>query len=123
MILKFSKFSLKINLNSSETAKKLNSLKNIRSKINTWGDEVYFETPYLAIKLDEKARDLITFGEITYWCEGNSIAIGFGPTPASRNNKEIRLVTKTNVFGSFSSSVSILDALRYLKNNEIVLIN
>ncbi|MFM7822118.1 MAG: cyclophilin-like family protein, partial [Candidatus Fonsibacter sp.] len=86
------------------------------------GDEVYFETPYLAIKLDEKATDLITFGEITYWCEGYSIAIGFGPT-ASRNNKEIRLVTKTNVFGSFSSSVSILNALRYLKNNKIVLIN
>jgi len=123
MILKFPKFSLKINLNSSGTAKKLNSLKNIRSKINTWDDEVYFETPYLAIKLDEKATDLITFGEITYWCEGNSIAIGFGPTPASRNNKEIRLVTKTNVFGSFSSSDSILNALRYLKNNEIVLIN
>jgi len=38
MILKFPKFSLKINLNSLETAKKLNSLKDIRSKINTWGD-------------------------------------------------------------------------------------
>jgi len=103
MILKFPKFSLKINLNSSETSKKLNSPKNIRSKINTWGDEVYFKTPYLAIKLDEKARDLITFGEITYWCEGNSVAMGFGPTLASQNVKEIRLITKTNVFGSFSS--------------------
>jgi len=71
MTLKFPKFSLKINLYSSETVKKLNSVKNIRSKINTWGDEVYFETPYLAIKLDEKAEDLITFGEITYWCVGS----------------------------------------------------
>jgi len=123
MILKFPKFSLKIDLNSSETAKKLNSLKNIRSKINTWGDEVYFVTPYLAIKLDEKARDLITFGEITYWCEGNSIAIGFESTPASQNKNEIRLVTKTIVFGSFRSSYSILNALGSLKNNEIVLIN
>jgi len=123
MILKFPKFSLKINLNSSETAKKLNSLKNIRSKINTCGDEVYFETPYLAIKLGEKARDLITFGEITYWCEGNSIAIGFGLTPASQNDREIRLITKTNVFGIFSSSDSILNALRYLKNRKIVSIN
>jgi len=123
MILKFPKFSLKINLHSSETAKKLNSLKNIRSKINTWGDEVYFETPHLPIKLEKNAKDLITFGEITYWCEGNSIAIGFGPTPASKNNNEIRLVTKTNVFGSFISSNSTLNALRSLKNNEIVLIN
>jgi len=123
MILKFSKFSLKINLDSSETAKKLNNLKNIRSKINAWGDQVYFETPYLAIKLDEKARDLIKFGEITYWCEGNSIVIGFGSTPASQNDKEIRLVTKTNVFGSYSSSYSILNALRHLKNDEIVLIS
>jgi len=123
MILKFPKFSLKINLNSSETAKKLNSLKNIRSKINMWDDEVYFKTPCLAIKLDEKAKDLITYGEITYWCKNNSIAMGFGPTPAPQNGKEIRLVTKTNVFGSFSSSDSILNALRYLKNHEIVFIN
>jgi len=123
MIHKFPKFSLKINLNSSETPKKLNSLKNIRSKINTWGDESYFETPYLAIKLDEKAWDLITFVEITYWYDGNLISIGFGATPESQNDKEIRLVTRTNVFGSFSSSDSISNALKYHKNNKVVLIN
>jgi len=94
MILKFSKFSLKINLNSSETAKKLNSLKNIRSKINTWGDEVYFETPHLPIKLDKNGRDLITFGEITYLCGGNSIAVGFGPTPASKKTMRLSLLLK-----------------------------
>jgi len=64
----------------------------------------------------KKRGDLFTFGEITYWCEGNSIAIRFGPTPISQNDKEIRLVTKTNVFDSFSSSDSILNALRSKKN-------
>ena len=71
MILKFPKFSLKINLNSSETAKKFNYLKNIRLKVNIWGDEVHFENPSLGIKLAEKTRDLTAFGEITYLCEGN----------------------------------------------------
>jgi len=104
MILRFPKFSLKNNLNSSETAKKLNLLKAIKSKISTWSDEVYFETSYLGIKLHEKARDLIAFGEITHWCEGNLIAIDFGPTPLSKNSNEIRLVSKTNVFSSFRTS-------------------
>jgi len=54
MNLKFPKFRLKIYLNSSETAKKLNLFKEIRLKINTRGDEVYFETPHLGLKLEEK---------------------------------------------------------------------
>jgi len=115
MIIKFPKYSLKINLNSPETAKKLNLLKEIKSKINTLGDEVYTENPYLLIKLDQKAWDLIGFEEIIYWYKGNSIAKGFGLTPVSKNSSEIRLLLKkTNVFESFRTSITLLNSLNAL---------
>jgi len=112
MILKFPKFSLKINLNSSETEKKLKNTKKIRLKINTGGNEDYFETPYLGIKLEKKLRDLTKSGEIIYWCEDNSIAKGVRPAPYSHNENEIRLIAKTNIFDPIKSSELVLNNLK-----------
>ncbi len=73
----------------------------------------------LGIKPDKNARDIVTFGEVAYWCEDHSIAIGFGKTPVSLEN-EIRLVSKVNVFATFNTSTKILNKLKKLYNNQIV---
>ena len=119
MLLKFDSFEIKLNLDNSQTALKLAKLGSFKAQINTWGDEIYFETANLAIKPDKNARDIVIFGEVAYWCEGHSIAIGFGKTPASVGN-EIRLVSKVNVFGTFNTSLKILNNFKKLTNNHKV---
>jgi len=119
MLLKFDHFEIKLNLNNSQTALKLAKLSSFKVQINTWGEEIYFETANLCIKPDKNARDIVTFGEAAYWCEGHSIVIGFGKTPVSLEN-EIRLVSKVNVFATFNTSTKILNKLRKLNNSHIV---
>ena len=120
MNINYNDFNLNIKLNDSETSKAIQKLNDFKSKINTWGEEIYFETPLKTAKLDPNSRDVINLGEVAYWVEGSSIAIGFGPTPASLGN-EIRLVTKVNIIGNYDVS----DAnLQFLKNlNDYVKIN
>ena len=119
MLLKFYNFEIKLNLDKSETALKLSKLSSFKAQINTWGEEIYFETKNLGIKPDKNARDIVTFGEVAYWCEGHSIAIGFGKTPVSIGN-EIRLVSKVNIFATFSTSLKVLNNLKKLDNNSKV---
>ena len=119
MLLKFDNFEIKLNLDKSETALKLSKLSSFKAQINTWGEEIYFETKNLGIKPDKNARDIVTFGEVAYWCEGHSIAIGFGKTPVSNGN-EIRLVSKVNIFATFSTSSKVLNNLKKLDNNNKV---
>ena len=113
MNINYNDFNLNIKLNDSETSKAIQKLNDFKSKINTWGEEIYFETPLKTSKLDLNSRDVLNLGEVlAYWVEGSSIAIGFGPTPASLGN-EIRLVTKVNIIGNYDVS----DAnLQFLKN-------
>ena len=87
----------------------------IKSVINTWGDEVYFESP-VKIHLDAGAQDVVEPGTVCFWVEGNSLAIPFGPTPASVGN-ECRLVTRVNKVGK---TITMLSDLAKLEDGDIV---
>jgi hypothetical protein len=119
MYLKFNKFEIPINLFDTQTANEISKISLTKVKINTWGEEIYFKIPVKGVKLDQNARDIVLFGEFAYWVEGQCLAVGFGPTPASIN-KEIRLVTNVNIIGKFEPTNDVLKELKNLKNNDLV---
>ena len=83
-------------LNNSETAQNIWDALPIESRVNTWGDEIYFSTP-VDVGL-ENAKAVVSEGDLGYWPPGSAFCIFFGLTPASQGD-EIRPASPVNVFG------------------------
>ena len=67
-----------------------------KSKVNTWGDEIYFSIP---LKMDlEAGQEIVEFGDLGYWPPGSAFCIFFGLTPMSSQD-EIRAASAVDIFG------------------------
>ena len=110
LILKFNSKLFEINLRNTETAKLIAASIPIKSKIQIWGEEIFFNTN-LKIKLEDDSRDVMQLGELAFWTEGSAIAIGYGKTPVSID-QEIRLIGPCNVWGDGNFKKSDFDDIK-----------
>ena len=118
-LIKVGSYNIKIDFLDTHTAKVIYSKLPIVSKINFWGNEVYFYTD-LKIKIEDNARKIVTKGELAYWPEGDAIAIGYGPTPISLD-KEIRLASDCNIWATTVFNLEQLNSLS--EQQEIIVSN
>jgi hypothetical protein len=102
--------SLDVELLDTPTARAVLAALPFESKAQTWGAEVYFEAPVQAA-LEPDARQVVDPGTVCFWVEGSSLALPFGPTPASIQS-EPRLVTRCNVLGKVIGDPRVLAGIR-----------
>jgi uncharacterized protein len=105
----FEGLHVKGQLNDSATAEIIYAALPIDSKVNTWGDEIYFEIP-AKLSYENATLDLEA-GDIGYWPQGACLCLFFGRTPASIDDKP-RPASEVNLVGSFSASVDELRKIR-----------
>ena len=92
---------------NTKTAEAIWQALPFNSKVNTWGDEIYFKIP-LEMEL-ESGQEIVDIGDLGYWPPGNAFCIFFGQTPMS-NKDEIRAASAVDIFGK------VVDDARVFKN-------
>ena len=97
-------------LRETPTARALVACLPVKTKAQTWGEEVYFEIP-VAAKLEADAKQVVPPGTVCFWTEGNSLALPWGRTPVSEGD-EPRLVTRCNVLGAIDGDPRRLASVR-----------
>jgi hypothetical protein len=102
--------SLTAVLRDTPTARALMGCLPLRSRAQTWGEEIYFGVPIVA-EVDADAVDVVAPGSVCYWVQGRSLAWPWGRTPASRGD-ECRLVTAVNRIGMVEGDPLVLAAVR-----------
>ena len=110
LILKFNSKLFEVNLRDTETARLISKSVPINSKIQMWGEEIFFNTN-LQVALENDAKEVMQLGELAFWTEGSAIAIGYGKTPVSID-QEIRLIGPCNVWGIANFKKSDFDKVK-----------
>ena len=102
--------SVTADLEPGPTVAKLLAALPVESRVNTWGEEVYFTLP-VAAALEPGARQVVEPGTVCFWVEGSALALPWGRTPASRGD-ECRLVSPCNVLGRIRGDAAVLRSAR-----------
>ena len=89
---------MEVELRDTPTARALAEKAPFESTASTWGDEVYFSTPVKA-KLEPDAQQVVAPGTVCFWTQGDSIALPFGRTPISTDERP-KLANPCNVLGT-----------------------
>ena len=103
---------LEAELRDTPTTRLLMDALPFDAQAQTWGDEVYFSTPVKA-KLEADAQQVVAAGTVCFWTEGNALALPFGRTPISTDERP-KLANPCNVLGTIPD----FSALKAVKSGQ-----
>jgi hypothetical protein len=98
--------SIALREDMTPTVEGLLSSTPFKARVNRWGDEVYFDAPVSA-EIEKDARALMEVGEVAFWPDGSALAIFFGPTPVSTDDRP-RAYSPCNIVGRVVGDVTLL---------------
>ena len=104
------KVSVVAELRETPTVQALAAALPFEASAQTWGEEVYFSTPVSA-KLEADAKQLVEPGTVCFWTEGDALALPFGRTPISTDEKP-RLAARCNVLGNIVGDAKALAGIK-----------
>jgi uncharacterized protein len=97
-------------LKDTPTAKAILGAAPFESRAQTWGEEVYFTTPVSA-KLEADAKQVVEPGTVCFWTEGNALALPYGRTPISTDERP-KLASRCNVVGKIEGDAHALSRVK-----------
>jgi len=112
--INFTDYSVEALLHDTPTAKAIYDALPLESRVNTWGDEIYFHIPVNA-DLEEGSKSEVSIGDLAYWPSMPAFCIFFGPTPASSGSQPVA-ASAVNVFGSLVETD--IEALQSVRDGE-----
>ena len=104
------KVSLVAELRDTPTVQALAAALPFEASAQTWGEEVYFSTP-VSVKLEPDAKQVVEPGTVCFWTEGDALALPFGRTPISTDEKP-KLASRCNVLGNIVGDAKALAGIK-----------
>ena len=104
------KVVLTAELRDTPTTKAIVAALPFESRAQTWGEEVYFNTP-VSVKLEADAQQIVEPGTVCFWTEGDAIALPWGRTPISTDERP-KLASRCNVLGTLIGEAKALARIR-----------
>lgn len=111
IVIKSGNLKVSAKLNDSKTAGEIFEKLPLESRVNTWGDEIYFNIPVMADIEEGFSKEVVEMGDLGYWPQGPAFCIFFGPTPVSKPG-EIRPATAVNVIGKISGDPKVFKKIK-----------